>query len=137
MRKRPGLKRCNWWGITTGLASFLPALTLFLVPTDSKQTIMVYLTWVLVAGVTIGGAGQALRAVTHNGNRTADGVGKVLGFTGWAISLTSLIIFALQRAEVGEDGKVFGALIAGWVAIGLTVIALSVWGPLRRKEVPL
>lgn len=123
----------RWWTLATGVLLSVPAWVLLSLNTGGTvEELLEQLTYTVVAGVLLTGAGSALRAAVHGGSKFADGIGKLLGVAGWGVSLAAAIVFAIQR--VGFDGRAWmlGAIIAGTFVVALVVIGCAFW-PRRPK----
>lgn len=132
MTGRIRLRKPRGWALATGLLLTVPAAVLFSLNTrETGEVLLEQLTVTVVAGVLLTGAGSVLRAAVHGGSKVADGVGKLLGVTGWGISLTAAVTFAIQRIGFEDRGEVIGLTIGGTLVVaGLTIVWSFVeWQP--------
>lgn len=99
--KRLNWKRLNWWGFFAGLSLLLPAFVLWLLDVDStRESLLTQLTWALLIGLVLTGLGNVMRAAAHNRDKTIDGIGKLVGLAGWAVSLIAVVVFAAERGAL-------------------------------------
>lgn len=133
------VKRLNWWGLFAGLSLLLPAFVLWLLDVDAtRESLLTQLTWTLLTGLVLTGLGNVMRAAAHNRNKTIDGVGKLVGLAGWAVSLIAVVVFAAERgALLGTPVLGIFTQVSFWLGIVVAVgsVALSIFPPKEAAKV--
>lgn len=99
----------NWWGVLSALIVLIPLALArpvgILLERDAASGNQ-FVGLMVFVGVLIGGFGQLLRVYAHGcrfaWSGTVDGVGKLLGATGWALGLWGALLFARVNDSVKE-----------------------------------